>query len=62
MRAEWAVSAGFAARALREGERGKDDRGFGEMIELSGRILKYTRDLVGDLLGLKMRAIQTYPT
>jgi hypothetical protein len=36
----WAVSAGFAARTPREEERGKDDRGFKEVIELSGKGLK----------------------
>jgi hypothetical protein len=34
------VPAGFAARALRKGERGKDDRGFRKVIELSGKVLK----------------------
>jgi hypothetical protein len=37
---------------------GKDDRGFGEMIELSRKVLKNTRDLAGDLLGVKTRALQ----
>jgi hypothetical protein len=36
----WAVPAGFAACAPREGERGKDDQGFGKVIELSGKVLK----------------------
>jgi hypothetical protein len=35
-----AVPAGFAARAPRKGERGKDDRDSRETIELSGRFLK----------------------
>jgi hypothetical protein len=34
------VPAGFAARTPREEERGKDDRGFKEVIELSGKVLK----------------------
>jgi hypothetical protein len=34
------VPAGFTARAPREEERGKDDRGFKEVIELSGKVLK----------------------
>jgi hypothetical protein len=35
----WAVPAGFAARAPRERE-GRGDRGFKEIIELSGKVLK----------------------
>jgi hypothetical protein len=35
----WAVPAGFAARAPREGE-GKEDRGFKKIIELSGKVFK----------------------
>jgi hypothetical protein len=36
----WAVPAGFAACVPREGERRKDDRVFGKVIELSGKVLK----------------------
>jgi hypothetical protein len=44
-------------RAEGRGE-GKDDWGFGETIELSGKVLKNTRDLAGDLLGVKTWALQ----
>jgi hypothetical protein len=46
-----AVSAGFAARAAKGGERERP--GFRKGVnELSGRV-ENTRDLVGDLLGAK---------
>jgi hypothetical protein len=59
----WNGGAGgvHGTRAEGRGE-GKDDRGFGETIELNGKVLKNTRDLAGDLLGVKMRALQTCPT
>jgi hypothetical protein len=48
-------------RGTRAGGRGqgKYDRGFGETIELSGKVLKNTHDLASDLLGVKTRALQT---
>jgi hypothetical protein len=55
-------SAGGIRGTRAEGRgQGKDDRGFGETIELSGKVLKNTHDLAGDLLGVKTRALQTYP-
>jgi hypothetical protein len=50
-----AVPAGFARR----GERGKHDRGFGELIELSGKVLKTHVILAGDLLGAKNASVTT---
>jgi hypothetical protein len=58
----WAVPVGFAARAPREGGRGKviGISGVG-VIEPSGRVFENTRDLAGDLLRAKNAGVTNLP-
>jgi hypothetical protein len=50
-------AGGIRGTRAEGGRGGKDDRGFGEVIELNGRVFENTRDLAGDLLRAKNASV-----